>query len=168
MLPFLVVAGALLVLIFGRGESTWTTLASEATDLTAEIALRAGYAAPFYERDPDTLRRHGLPHAEWRGVAYIFVRAEGADLLEIAENLAVNEFCPRFETAALGSTDSYAHYAVTCVVEAPLLLGSPESASVVTRPGGGYYVFFFLKSTDPESVSRLRPAIDAVIERRLS
>lgn len=161
-------AGALLFLVFGRGESAWPILASEATELTTEIALHAGYAAPFYERDPDTLRRHGLPHAEWRGVAHVFVNPQGADLLDVASNLEVNEFCPRFDAVALASTDSPAHYAVTCVVEAPLLIGHPESASVVTRPGGGYYVFFFLKSIDPDRVRSLRPAIDAVIGRRLS
>jgi hypothetical protein len=162
VLACLLVGGAIGGLI-NQSSRSQSALASEARAFATAIAGHAGLPAPQYESDSGTLFRHGLPHAEWRDIGWIFVHPESdADPVTVATELQPNAACPSHLVVGRTPPGGQTHYVVVCATPAPAPGGLADSASVVGRPAGGYYVIYFQR-IDSRMLDRLRTAIDAAV-----
>lgn len=164
MIGAAVILSAFVAALINQPEQARVPLVAEAQAFASAVAERAGLPAPRFETDAARLLRHGMPHADWGGTAWFFVRPISSPPLAAANELSTNPSCPAHsvtERAPPGA--GHVHYAIDCTTPVPLVVGQAESASVVSRSAGGIFVVYYQRM-DGQKRERLRLAIDAVME----
>lgn len=150
--------------LINPGDEARAPLVSEARAFASAIAESAGLPAPRFVTDTAILLGHGMPHAEWGGVAWFVIRPVSSDTLAVANEVRTNPSCPAHSVRDRATPGArYAHYAVDCAMIVRLVPGEAESASVVSRSAGGSLVIYFQHMAS-QQLERIRRAVDVVTE----